>query len=182
MKGQASLVQLASEMQAVFPFFNGVENRYLEQWDRFGTSFSFGAAVGQANGFRMRNPSVSNVIAVLEKLTMSVVRTADILVQLGVATSDLPTAQSAVTIDARTQRVASSLVLTRTVVTPAALAGSLYDFNPLATTEVDVILFEDQELTILPGIGLQVTTSQANIGLVVNALWRERFLEDSERA
>ena len=61
--------QLSSELQASFPFFNGVENRYLEGWDLFG--FLIGAlpgGIGNRSAIRLRNPVASNVLVVIFKL------------------------------------------------------------------------------------------------------------------
>ena len=39
-KGNAPVRQLAGEVMAVLPIFNGAENRYLEGWNRFGQGLS----------------------------------------------------------------------------------------------------------------------------------------------
>src|SRR5438034_3476406 len=67
MKGDAPVPQLASEFQPIIPTFSGVENRYLEGWDRFSITLSQTAVAAQTNGLQFRNPAGSNVIAVFEK-------------------------------------------------------------------------------------------------------------------
>src|SRR5207245_11471807 len=70
-KGPPSMAQVATEMQPVFQFFNGAENRYLEGWLRYGQAASVTA--GGAGTFfmvRLRNPATSNVIAVVEKIVV----------------------------------------------------------------------------------------------------------------
>src|SRR5437660_10167921 len=50
-KGPPSMAQVATEMQPVFQFFNGAENRYLEGWLRYGQAASVPA--GGAGTFSM---------------------------------------------------------------------------------------------------------------------------------
>jgi hypothetical protein len=49
------------------------------------------------------------------------------------------------------------------------------------TASFDAIIFEDQELTLLPNQQITVRTAAVNVQLIVSGLWRERFLEESER-
>src|SRR5216684_1967801 len=72
MKGEASVPILASEIAPSFVLPYGVENRYLEQWNRFGLGMNVTATAGNQSAFRLRNPAGSNVIAVVEVLTYSV--------------------------------------------------------------------------------------------------------------
>jgi hypothetical protein len=50
-----------------------------------------------------------------------------------------------------------------------------------ANISQDFILFNDQELTLLPGDALQVNSGQNALTLLISAIWRERSLEESER-
>jgi hypothetical protein len=54
-------------------------------------------------------------------------------------------------------------------------------YGMTTNTNVDVIVFEDHEITLLPGDALDVANGVANQALGVTFWWRERFLEDSER-
>jgi hypothetical protein len=47
----------------------------------------------------------------------------------------------------------------------------------------DFILFENQEITILPGMTYQIQDTGANLNqaAIVTYIWRERSLEESER-
>src|SRR5260370_24014979 len=88
-KGPSPVPQLASDVQAVHPLFNGVENRYLDGWNRFGAQTSQGASVGNISGFRIRNPSTSNVIAVFEKIAVSTSVAGDVFIRIGAQAADL---------------------------------------------------------------------------------------------
>src|SRR5258708_40293223 len=69
MKGGPPAPQLATEIGTNIQLFHGVENRYLEGWQRFGGQFSVPAAgVGNVGGFRFRNPAGNNVITAVEWL------------------------------------------------------------------------------------------------------------------
>src|SRR5260370_32873282 len=70
MKGGVVAPQLASEISAAFPLFSGVENRYLESWNRFTSVVNQVALAGTPAQWQLRN-TTSNVIAVIEKLTIS---------------------------------------------------------------------------------------------------------------
>src|SRR5882672_9836321 len=72
MKGQAPAPQLASEITPSFTFLMGVETRYLEGWNRFSGSLSAGPVAAQTDGFQLRNPVNSGVVAVIEQITISI--------------------------------------------------------------------------------------------------------------
>jgi hypothetical protein len=189
MKGQASLVQLASELQAVFPLFNGVENRYLEAWNRFGAAMQLPAgAAGNKSSVLFRNPAGSNIIAVFEKILDANNGGVAQLNAMILAPSivDLATLQSTAIgrLDARAGSTAgSSLILSKTNVAPAIIgANAQWIWNVAVSQNLDLITFEEQEITLLPGDALQIFTVQAAVPLTDSFVWRERLLEDSERA
>src|SRR5258707_13299714 len=70
MKGGPPSAQLATEITPNLNLFNGIENRYLESWFRYGAAPGLAAVVGANPGFRFRNPAGSNVIAMVEKLSL----------------------------------------------------------------------------------------------------------------
>src|SRR5713226_5812707 len=71
MKGAAPMPQLASELAPTINFFSGVENRSLEAWNRYGLLLSITAGAATNSLLRIRNPSTTNVIAIIEKLTVN---------------------------------------------------------------------------------------------------------------
>src|SRR5260370_18480671 len=88
MKGGVVAPQLASEISAAFPLFSGVENRYLESWNRFTSVVNQVALAGTPAQWQLRN-TTSNVIAVIEKLTIS-----SSTAQLVAVTTDLTPGQA----------------------------------------------------------------------------------------
>jgi hypothetical protein len=186
LKGGPPAPQLSSEIGVGIVLFNGVENRYLETWDRFGQGVNVAAAATFLSGIRLRNPPGSNVIAVLERVGFSETLADVIAVRWGTATTDLATLQGGVgnRLDAR-QRPNPTLILSsqNTAATVPALTGQFTIEAPdiPAKTPVQLLAFEDQELTMLPGDAMQLEASTVNQNLRGFFWWRERALEESER-
>src|SRR5467141_5154557 len=70
LKGGPPAAQLASEVMPVFPFFSGVEHRYLEGWYRYYGQLSVAAIAAVGPSYQIRNPLNSEVVAVIERLTL----------------------------------------------------------------------------------------------------------------
>src|SRR5260370_39141970 len=64
-KGGPPVRQLGGEIMPVHPLRSGVENLWLEGWNRFVAFTDLTSCVGQIVGVRMRNPIGSHVCAVL---------------------------------------------------------------------------------------------------------------------
>lgn len=190
MKGPNPTKQLAGEVAPALPLFSGAENRFLETWNRWGGIGDIGPTAANQSGIRLRNPSTSNIIAVIEKFTFSGNTTDSYSVQQGATAADLATLQGLQgnRLDSRTgvpnQGTASpTLVLSFQASAPAvpALAFTLWKGLLLANTNYDLIADENQELTLLPGDAIQVFANTVNERALAAFVWRERFLEESER-
>jgi hypothetical protein len=184
MKGPAAMSQLASEMQAVLPLFNGAENRNLEGWDLFGVSMSPLGGGAQSAATRLRNPVGSNMIAVVHGLIISAGAVAQnpavFQTQL---TADLTTVQNVTTsrLDARGRPQPTS-ILSQTTNYGALPAVQNFNFLVPASNAFQLISDSVQEIPVLPGNTLDVADATLAANLVVCYLWRERLLEESERA
>ena len=187
-KGLASLLTVRDDLGMGVNFYNGVENRYLEGWDRF-MSFPFLAGVAAQNtGVRVRNPSGSNVVAVFEKIAISVTgANSNVLQTIEPVTVDYggvianPTNQN---IDSRGRKNPTCIMSAANAVANSTQATNQYPLvATLAAGDIyDVILTDNAELTLFPGFTISWITQTNNVSLLLNLLWRERFLEDSERA
>ena len=177
MKGEAPAPQLASEISTTFSFFNGVENRFIETWNRFGNTLIAGAVAAQNSCVRMRNPAGSNVIAVVEKLTVTNGATDVVTINNQIADANLGTLGGSIRLDFR-QASGSAIILSlgNNVAGGSNFAGS----GVTANVAYDFIVFEEQELTILPGDQLDIRNVVVNNALRVSMIWRERALEESE--
>src|SRR5713101_1139552 len=69
-KGPPPVATLAPEIMPVHPIANGVETRWLEMWQRWGFSVTITGAAANNATVQIRNPAASNIIAVVEKLTV----------------------------------------------------------------------------------------------------------------
>lgn len=179
MKGDPPARSLTGEVTPIFPFFNGVENRYLEGWDRFGMTVYTAAVAAQNSAFQIRNPLGSNAIAAIEKMTITV--TVADLVEIRIATglADLANVVPTTRLDARTIRPGSMMVLSQG--NNIAAAGSVIDHVAVAANASQGVIFtDDQEIVILPGDGIRLNTIGLNEILRVSFQYRERPLEPSE--
>jgi hypothetical protein len=184
MKGQAPAPQLAGDISATLNLFSGAENRYLESWQRFGVGFVQTALAANTAGIRLRNPATSNVIAVLEKISIFNANAAgdQYNFRLEAVAADLGTIVTMTTarLDPR-GNPQPSLIGSR------ANAPSTFGTNVKATIQLGVnaayelIVTDDQQLPLLPGDAIQVEDTIVNQSVLVNIWWRERFLEESER-
>jgi hypothetical protein len=180
MKGQASLRQLTSDLQFVLPLMHGVENRYLEGWDLFGVAATTAAIAAQTSAAKIRNPAGSNVIAVVEKVMFIEGGTQQtVFLQLAADTVDYAGAITGQRLDARGR--ANSTLLFSTNATGTGTT-TIEEAGMPINTSYDFIMTANQELTVLPGNSCQLIAGSVNANFGVTFRWRERFLEDSERA
>jgi hypothetical protein len=191
-KGGPPAPQLASEIAATFEIEQPpVEDRYLLQWNLFAWQQFVAANVGFSSQIRIRNPVGSNVIAVIEHAGCTNNTGAVNAFKLNKAqlSTDLPAALPGPIIrDLRTgtgQAVASltGSSMKTTADNAVPVVGTTIDMqDALASTAVRFIWTRNQELTLLPGDSYSLSAQAANVALNATFWWRERFLEESERA
>jgi hypothetical protein len=185
MKGDASLFQFSTEMGASIVVFNGAENRYLEQWDRFALGIQQLAVAAVPSTIKLRNPVGSNVIAVLEKITGSQNAVDfNFTLQSGTDQSDGATIVplvAAQNLDSRSNRL-STLIASRSGAASPPSQVAWASVELLANTPYEFIGTDIQELTLNPGRCLQLVSSNVNQIMSATFIWRERLLEESERA
>ena len=182
MKGEPPAAQLAGEISPTLQFFWGVENRYLESWNRFGQANNQGAVAAQSSTIQLRNPPTSNVIIVVEKLLMLSTTSGiqgNISQQAGAADLTTVVAFANQRLDARGGQNPAGIISRQN---NAADLGSLIGTygTSAANASTDFFLMDDQELTILPGDTIRVNTNTVNVNFLVSWIWRERALEESE--
>ncbi len=183
MKGEVPAPQLASEITPMLALFHGQENFYLQGWELFGVSvFAAGGAAGTLAKTRIRNPAGSNVVAVFQKINISL-DTAD-FVNLQHATTSVQLAGGVVltgaALDNRTRPTPSMLMTTETAALGNLTALGAVRLN--SNVPYDFVQGTLQEIPLLPGDALQAAAQNAGTGIMSSWLWRERFLEESERA
>jgi hypothetical protein len=183
MKGGPPARQLASEIQFTHDIESGVENRYLQSWDRFSAVITAGPTAAQNSAIQIRNPATSNIIIAIERWTLRSSIAAEIFIGTqAVSALDLTNVFTGFRIDARSQRATGTAILSAGV-NVAALPVTIFSASsPVAATDVSLVDADgNQEFSLAPGDSMRVTTTQVNTLLTANFRWRERFLEPAER-
>jgi hypothetical protein len=193
-KGPPPVPTLSSDVQLVHPFFHDNENRFIEGWGKFGFQAQIGAAAGQNPTFVMQNPVNSNVIVVVEKMTFADVSATAQGIKIGMAGVDTQgnPAGNGSGLDGRAYAGSppgQGGTVTKSVTTfrSASIAGPATTFifwqsAVVANGVVEVILDDHQELVLAPSEEFVLFGTTFAATLVMSVWFRERFLEDSERA
>ncbi len=186
-KGSPSTPQVAGEFYPTIDTMEGgVENRFLFGWNRYGTGLVAAGAAGQISPVRFRNPAGSNVLAVLEKIQVSFTDNPDSDFSMQAAdgtTGDLSATTTGIGLDFRTSQSfpgSNSVCILSQQSLTASLPFTIMRWHMLRATVVDLILTRNQEITVLPSVVYQWQGGGTQ-QLQVSVIWRERFLEDSER-
>jgi hypothetical protein len=183
MKGGPPSAQLASEIQPNISFFSGVENRILESWQRFALTLNQAAVAAQTNGLQLRNPNNSNVIAVIEQSTfLSNVNSDTFTLNLSNQgnPADLGAGGQGLRLDSRLL-LSSTCIGSGNGASPGQIGTTIKLISLQNSVMYQDILMEDQELILTPGDALRMTNAVVNATTRWGLIWRERFLEDSER-
>lgn len=186
MKGPPPTPQLAGEVMPTLQLdrTEAAEQRYLSGWDMYGiTSVVPAQGAGNRGAMRFRNPSGSGAIAVVSRIFannnggLSDVPLLNI--DSGVADLGTPvTNTSLARYDARSKQNSAMSVSLGTIVITAREAMQLqFPVNQ----GIDFILNPNQEIPVLPGDALSLSSGTLNQVIIVSWVWRERALEDSEK-
>lgn len=178
MKGGGGLMDVDQSIQPILPFFNGVEDRYAQGWNRFAVVTNVAAVAAAFPRSRMRNTAGSNVVIVVEHLIYFSAADQPI-VTWGATTTDLTNLAvlSFTRMDPRGNPTPTAIV---SFISQAAGGQPLLQKSILAGTSCDFILNPDQQIPILPGQAVDVQGNVANTQAIVSWMWRERAMEASE--
>jgi len=187
-KGSPPVRQLAGEISPQYQFGVGVENRFMEAWNLFGSAVQVPFVAGQVVDWQLRNPPASNIVAVVERLKLQK-STTDAPPFFTIISQDTNKAAYGAAVgirclDNRPVRAGvntlGSTCQVSTAQNVAATGGIFGALSMQAFVVYDFILTDDTEILLLPGDSLLVTTGDAG-NLYVSVQWRERVLEESER-
>jgi len=184
-KGGPPVPTLASEVMPTHPLFNGRENRYLEGWNTFALTRGQVAVGGITPVVRLRNPVGSNIIAIFERLlVLNFNTTSAPILRSGTTNNDLPTVfvVSSKRLDPRGSQD-SQLITSENSGAGGALLQARMTGNMGQLSFFDFIVTDIGEIPLLPGDAIEIDQGGvgAGGGTTMSFLWRERFLEDSER-
>lgn len=187
MKGRPPAPQLSSEISTNIQLFNGIENRYLEGWRIYMAGSSAGPTVGQTEASQLSNPKGSNVVAIIEALSvigaLGGAAQAFIISENFANQAALTNSGVGVTIDPRVGppgQISSTLIVSSSAGGSADLGFVLKTVPILSGGFQESISTPNQEITLLPGQSIRVRQNTVNLFMQVNYKWRERPLEESE--
>jgi hypothetical protein len=180
-KGSPPARQLASEIVFQHPIFHGQENRYLESWDRFGIGLTIGPIAAQQSGFRITNPTGSNVIVVLEKACIAYTSSGSALVNFEYSNAAALLSNPAASIPMETRGRTSSTALLSFNAAALSTLNVVSQVSVLSGVTYDFIQDTIQEVSLPPGASAQMDSNGTNIAVTFTFWWRERFLEPAER-
>lgn len=180
MKGEQAMKQLSGELMAVQPFASGTENRILEDWSRFAQSDTVAAqGAGNIAAYRIRNPAGSNVVAVLEGVTIQSASQDTYNLQLGTTNVDLGLGPTNIPVRLDARGPSSSTAVTSKG-TAGQLSRNVKTVSILSNSYAEFLNTDLMEMPVLPGDAYQVVAATANTAIIVTFIWRERRLEESE--
>jgi len=141
LKGGPPSPQLSSEIGIAMVLFNGVENRWLESWERFFFTSFLAASAANEGGVRLRNPAGSNVMVVIERVEISELLPDNPGFAFGTATADLGTVGQGAPLDTRRRTQPTSIPSSQnTAPTVPPLTGPADSLSSLHRREHAVFL------------------------------------------
>lgn len=171
---QSAVVQL--------PWESGVEDLYLKGWNRYIASFAVTAVAAQFSRALLRNPTGSNVIAVVESLWLNPSTAVDYTLEN--SQPDLATVQAPGTqlrrLDARSGFTDATCVVSSDNNATQFPGSANVIMRRGINSFPEVFVNATQQWTLLPKDGLWIVSDVVNTNLQANVQWRERALEQSE--
>jgi hypothetical protein len=181
-KGRPPAPQLSGDIQMSHAIFAGEETRYLESWRRFALSLNIGPTAAQTEAGQLRNPAGSNVIAVLESISMTgSVATTMTISEAFTGVADLINIFAAASLDPRQGTVTGSVMQASTSAGGAVDLGVSVRRCGIGTVFSELMLAENQGWPLLPGQAYRFRQETVNMQTILCITYRERFLEEGER-
>jgi hypothetical protein len=158
------------------------ELRLLANYRRWGIGVQLAASAANINLLQIRNPTGSNVLATMEKMTLGNAAAAEqsFFVVHKAFTTDQSGTQTPVPMDGRQAAGSSVCIVTSAQITSNPVGSSFWISAMAPNVSFDVILFEHQEITIAPGFAVQMFSGAVNVTSQFSIMWRERHTEPSE--
>lgn len=187
MKGPQATKQLGGEFLPVIPIFYGAEMRYLEGWVMHSVETVLSASPANLNAIELRNPPLSGVIVVVQRILCACGVTGDsYILSMGPKTTDLPTPLPIASPSAFDRRWGTQVSPLIASIQQAAGPGTappdrLFTSIP-ANTAFEFVLDTLHEFPVLPGDAIALRSQTVNNASAYSIWWRERPLEDSEKS
>lgn len=186
-KGGPSVPQLAGEIYPVLPIFSGVDSRALESWALFAAAVQVTGAVGATAAVRFRIPNTSNVLAVIQQviITFDALDLINVRVEAAAGSNDLVGIEAGKTnFDVRAGGPAA--IISSTTNIGVIIGANVAQIRGNAFSDY-LIRTPNQEIPLVGTGGIAGATisfsSNTNAATMrISIFWRERLLEESERA
>lgn len=148
-------------------------------WDRWSRADTTAAVAAQNSAVKLRNPVGSNVLAVLDHLVLYEGAADTLRWFMSSDTTDFATISNGTPLDGRQVRTQPSCIASKGNNVVASIFNG--QRTVLANTPVDWITTDIQSVVLSPGQSIVGLTTTVNVVLGWELMWRERFLEESER-
>lgn len=186
MKGQVAVPTVAGDVGMTMSFNSGAENRYLESWDIFGFTFNVTAFAGNFGIAELRNPASSNVVAVIVSARASgvAIDNPNLVVNRN-ATASQTNLRVAFGLDPRGRPSSTCVPSDSAGVATVVIGGTqqtIMGASQPAQWTHEFLLDQSKEIPLLPGSAIWIQSGIVNQTISASFLWRERFLEESERS
>jgi len=185
MKGHPPSPQISGELLPVLVTENmmSLELRLLQSWRSWANQLNAAGVAAQFSAIRLRNPAGSNVLAVIEKVTIFEAAADQPIITRGPnnPTSDLANLATAGNIrDVRMGPIGPASIIS--FGSGAAVTGSKWWQGALTANNltIDVINYENQELVLGPNDQVTIWGQVLNQQVSGTFFWRERALEEGE--
>ena len=177
-----ALRSLSPDLQTVLPLYVGVEDRYLQGWNRYAQDFLQSAVAAQFSLGEIRNPKNSGVIIVIESVIIrsGATQTNGISVQATTADQTTVSTGQVIRLDPRGGPTPSAILSIGGNATEPTTNAANNFAAVVASTSFQFIQNPNQEWTVLPGDAFFIFTAAVNLILSASVVWRERVLESSE--
>lgn len=167
--------ELAPEVVAVLPLDDvGLEWEYLKGGRLMAGAWSQAALAANNSGARLRNPAGSGILIIVVAVRYTVTVAGEVIVTRGVSTSNLASAVTEISRDARAPDAGAGIVSNANTVTAA---GDLVHVEQLGANTPAALA---QVAVLSPSSSLDVVTNHLNTNLSGSFWWVERAQEASE--
>lgn len=153
---------------------------YLMGHRLIAVGFSLGAAAGQPNLIRVRNPAASGVIATADAMLLGSSTAHSVNLRIGRAAADLGTTFATMVLDQRMGAANASSLIASSDQTGAAVVGTSIG-RARVPAEDSLVFPAAYRFVLAPGDSFDIFSSESNLTWAGVFTFRERALEASER-
>jgi hypothetical protein len=186
MKGGPPAAQLATEITPNFDIeHTPVETRILMGFERFWFAANAGPSPGVISAFQIQNLGATGMVAIIESLIVSVGVASEI--DMSISFGNPAALTNAFASTRQDSRGIAQSTGTGTPIIVSSFGGAIGQLpigiggiQLAANTPFQWIQDTDQQIMLAPSTAIRIQTLVVNDLLIVQGIFRQRFLEDSE--